>query len=62
MQFVEQFLDSFYPSSNLVPGLYNGTAFGLPVMMVYKNGQKIDGRTAVRTQVALETMIAKNGG
>lgn len=60
--FVETFFNNYYPAGSLVPGLYNGSSFGLPVMMVYKKGVKVDGSPAIRTQVALENMIKKNGG
>ena len=62
MQFIEQYFDDFYPSASLVPGLYNGKPFGLPVVQLYKSGKRIDGKRAMRSQVALEAILVKNGG
>ena len=60
--FAEVFFNNYYPKSNLVPGLYNGSSFGLPVMMIYKKGVKVEGSPAIRSQAALESMIIRNGG
>lgn len=59
--FAEVFFNNYYPSSSLVPGLYNGS-FGLPVIMIYKKGVKVEGSPAVRSQATLESMITRNGG
>ena len=41
---------------------FTGTSFGLPVIQIYKNGQRIDGMLGVRTEAQLQNLIVKNGG
>jgi hypothetical protein len=60
MLFAEQYLDEFYPSMLLVPGLYNGSRFDYPIFMIYKKGVKIVGLSGVRSHEALEEIIIKN--
>jgi len=60
MVFAEQYLDEFYPSNSLVPGLYNGSRFDYPIFMIYKKGVKTDGFPGIRSQEALEEIINKN--
>ena len=40
---------------------FTGISFPLPVIQIYKNGQRIDGMLGVRTETQLQNLIVKNG-
>ena len=60
--FAEVFFNNYTPKKELVPGLFNGSWIRYPIMMVYKNGVKVEGSPGVRSKEALEKMIIRNGG
>jgi hypothetical protein len=58
--FAEQFFDEFYPSKQTAPELHVGKSIDLPVIMIYKNGIKVDGQPGVRSRDDLEKMVNRN--
>lgn len=62
MKFVEAHYEDFEPDCKFVPDTCTGTSFSLPVIEVYKNGQRVDGMIGCRSQAQLQNLITKNGG